>query len=119
MRLLLFTGFLRNKTCVRPSRGLDPVHRHHVADHAVTGREHPVADRALMVLQLPVDVRHVSLLGHVVGKELVTVVAFFLLDLVVNNSDVILQSLIRSEFQGAKVAPETSYVLKKDGSFLS
>jgi len=66
-----------------------------------------------MVLQLPVDVGHVSLLGHVGGEQLVAVVALFLLDLLVNNFDVTLQGLIRAEFQGTKVTLEPPYILKK------
>ncbi len=92
---------------------VDAVNRHHVADHGVTGREHPVAGSALVVLQLPVNVGHVALLCHVIGKHFVTIVTFDFLDLLVDNFDVFLKILLDGEFHGTDVTFKSSFVLQR------
>ena len=96
----------------RPDSGVDAVNRHHVADHGVTGREHPVAGRALVVLQLPVNVGHVTILCIVTGEHHITVIAFDFFDLLVDNFDVLPEILLDDEFHRADVTFESSLVLQ-------
>jgi hypothetical protein len=95
-----------------PDLSVDAVNRHHVADHGMTGREHPVASRALVVLQLPVNVDHVTFLRHVSGKHFVTIVTLDFFDFQVNNFNVPLKILIDDKFHRANVTPIPSLALQ-------